>query len=334
MEMEVARRKVAIKPVLDELNKKNEDLKLLEKYGDLFKVQARRKLKHLSQGVYEVFAIKDINTMYGPSYRLILKDKFLVGCNANYKIQSVLNEALTPELKKQLLSNGFYTLYNKPIAMLEITGRGYTKDGFVMVYCNFDLCINQADCVPSLIKETTKEIAACKENIAEASKIEMHPLPVINTENILLYKDLDNLCVLPLHTCHCVTAIGYKKHYGKDKLVVKLDDGNMYQAGDYLEEHVNELYVDTKIYLTKVLSNANRHKYAVCKIIQLGDWAGLLDYNNVKLLPKERQPALVMDVKTVNVKGVKRKLLLLEDGSVYKIKRSKLEDTVEVGNIV
>ena len=37
----------------------------------------------------------------------------------------------------------------------------------------------------------------------------------------------------------------------------------------------------------------------------------------------------VMDIKYVEHKGHKRKLLLVEDGTIYKVKRSKLENTVE-----
>ena len=36
-----------------------------------------------------------------------------------------------------------------------------------------------------------------------------------------------------------------------------------------------------------------------------------------------------MDIKSVEHKGHKRKLLLVEDGTIYKVKRSKLESTAE-----
>ena len=39
-------------------------------------------------------------------------------------------------------------------------------------------------------------------------------------------------------------------------------------------------------------------------------------------------------VKPVKHKGQKRKLLLVEDGTVYKVKRSKLENNVEAGQYV
>ena len=39
-------------------------------------------------------------------------------------------------------------------------------------------------------------------------------------------------------------------------------------------------------------------------------------------------------VKSVEHKGQKRKLLLAEDGTVYKVKRSKLENIVEAGKYI
>ena len=39
----------------------------------------------------------------------------------------------------------------------------------------------------------------------------------------------------------------------------------------------------------------------------------------------------VVDVKSVDVKGVKRKLLLTDSGIVYKLKKSKLENSVKPG---
>ena len=40
----------------------------------------------------------------------------------------------------------------------------------------------------------------------------------------------------------------------------------------------------------------------------------------------------VLNVKPVKHKGLKRKLLLAEDGTVYKVKRSKMENNVKAKN--
>ena len=54
------------------------------------------------------------------------------------------------------------------------------------------------------------------------------------------------------------------------------------------------------------------------------------------LLPasNKREKLKVLDVKPVEHKGQKRKLVLTEDGNVYKVKRSKLEDNVKAGHYV
>ena len=71
-------------------------------------------------------------------------------------------------------------------------------------------------------------------------------------------------------------------------------------------------------------------------VAQKGDWSDLLDNKKVPLLPanKKRNAVKVLDVKSVEHKGQKRKLLLTEDGTVYKVKRSKLENNVEAGKYV
>ena len=39
----------------------------------------------------------------------------------------------------------------------------------------------------------------------------------------------------------------------------------------------------------------------------------------------------IVDVKTIDVRGKKRTLLLTDQGMVYRLKQSKLEDTVQPG---
>ena len=61
----------------------------------------------------------------------------------------------------------------------------------------------------------------------------------------------------------------------------------------------------------------------------------MLVHEKVRLLPpkKERGVIKVMDIKSVEHKGHKRKLLLVEDGTIYKVKRSKLENTCRIRTI-
>ena len=131
-------------------------------------------------------------------------------------------------------------------------------------------------------------------------------------------------------------AIGYIEHYGQEKLVIKLADCIFYQAGDNLEEQKEQLKAESKIILSKTKLSSTRRKFAVCKVVQRGDWTGILNYERVPLLPasNKREKLKVLDVKPVEHKGQKRKLVLTENGTVYKVKQSKLEDNVKSGQYV
>ena len=50
-----------------------------------------------------------------------------------------------------------------------------------------------------------------------------------------------------------MTAIGYAKHYGTDKLVAQLEDGTLYQAGEFLELCKESLHNCCKIIIVKKL---------------------------------------------------------------------------------
>ena len=99
----------------------------------------------------------------------------------------------------------------------------------------------------------------------------------------------------------------------------------------HLERQKEQLTKMCKIVISKTKLSPTRKKFAVCKVVQKGDWTGLLDYEKVPLLPanKKRNAVKVLDVKSVEHKEQKRKLLLTEDGTVYKVKRSKLENKAE-----
>ena len=106
------------------------------------------------------------------------------------------------------------------------------------------------------------------------------------------------------------------------------------KATPRLERQKEQLTEMCKIIISKTKLSPVRKKFAACKVVQKGDWTGLLlDYEKVPLLPanKKRNTVKVLDVKSVEHKKQKRKLLLAEDGTVYKVKRSKIENNVSGG---
>ena len=112
---------------------------------------------------------------------------------------------------------------------------------------------------------------------------------------------------------------------------MQLDNSLSYQVGEFLEACKDRLLSGCKTIIEKFRLDKARRKGAVCKIIQRGDLSGLVDYKQVPMLSSKNKDAKVFDVKTVIHNSQKSKLVLLEDGNVYKIKKAKLEDQVSPG---
>ncbi len=128
-----------------------------------------------------------------------------------------------------------------------------------------------------------------------------------------------------------IEAIGNILHYGTSRLVVKID-GEIYQAGQDLEEKVDQLSYGCSIKIEKVRVNrAERIKFAIFSIYEKGDWTSVVAYKEAPMLKKFDGSTCIVDVRSVEVSGVKRKLLLTNDGDVYKLKKSKLEETIKPG---
>ena len=111
---------------------------------------------------------------------------------------------------------------------------------------------------------------------------------------------------LPVGSVHAVAGIGYAKHYGQDKLVVQLENGVSYQAGEFLEASKDSLLNGCKIIIEKNRVDSSKRKYVVCKIVEKDDWSGLVDYKQVPMLSSKNKDAKVLDVKTVTHNSQKR----------------------------
>ena len=81
------------------------------------------------------------------------------------------------------------------------------------------------------------------------------------------------------------------------------------------------------------VNRSRRVKYATCSIRDKGDWTAIMDYKDIKMLSNFDGTTSIVDVRMVDVKGVKRKLLLTNTGDVYKLKKSKLEERLKPGCI-
>ena len=304
-----------------ELKQKSDEIKL--KFGN---VQNKVKLVDLKQGIYTVIAAKKIkNSMYGKQCLLLMeldgeKQPALVWSN-----KIILESLLDAENEDNLdLAGDYLYLPNGNLGSLTISGQAYDFRGHRTVYCNLSINKRQND-KPS---ESAKEV----------EKTETKATTLITRENLLTYHEYPNLATLPIESVHNVVGYGFINNYGRDRLFVSLD-GKIYQAGENLEKNVEQLKDICKIKIERTRTNSStKQKYAVCIIYEKNDWTALLDYAKLKILPKNKMDGetCIMDVRTVNIKGKKRKLLLTDRGDgpiVYKLKKSKLEDSIKVGFI-
>ena len=156
-------------------------------------------------------------------------------------------------------------------------------------------------------------------------------IPTIPREELLPYREYENIIVLSVGSVHKIEAIGEIIHYGTSRLVVKIED-KIYQAGQDLEEKKDQLTLGCSIKVEKIRKNQTRHvKYAICSVYKKGDWTAMADYSKTPMLSKFDGSTCVVDVRSVNVKGTKRKLLLTNTGDIYKLKMSKLEEGLKLG---
>ena len=80
---------------------------------------------------------------------------------------------------------------------------------------------------------------------------------------------------LSIRCKHTVQAIGYSEHHGQ----LKFDTGQKYQAGENVEQQKEQLTESCKIRD----NNSTKRRFAIYKIVQEGEWAGVLEYKKVPL---------------------------------------------------
>ena len=112
-------------------------------------------------------------------------------------------------------------------------------------------------------------------------------------------------------------------------MVLKIRE-EYYQAGEDVEGKVEKLTKNCSIKIDKIRINRSRRvKYAIYNIYDPQDWTAHVDYAKTLMLRIFDGNTCVVNVKVVDVKGAKRKLLLEDNGNVYKLKRAKLEISVK-----
>ena len=161
-------------------------------------------------------------------------------------------------------------------------------------------------------------------------------LPVRAIEDLLHFPLNPSLASLPVNTTKQVTAIGWQSFRGKERLLIELDNV-MYQAGTNLEDQKDFLTQGCAIRIDKITTiRSSRQKEGICSIIQPGEWHKLVNYMNCSLLNSTHSSndKRVLDIKEVEVKGSKRRLVLTDKGVFRFNKRAKIEKEVRVGDFL
>ena len=296
-------------------------------------------LRLLDQGTYPVLSAKKFSHKeFGMRYKLLLQldEELKTSVWSNWAIANSLNDFLSTEAGKDCYdkTSGFLLLFDQPLGSLTVKGKMMNQYGYYTVFCDFtpntvkkssSLAYARAEAV-KLQTETERELD--NKNLYKSLTVTIKP-----REELLPYRENPELASLSLGVIKKIEAIAWIAWNGKDKLLVQVD-GTMYQAGLDLESKATEITGNSYVRIDKHRFNRNtRRKFAICTVIQAGQWHKLVDYAKAPLLKIQDGSTCVLDVQTVEVKGQKRKLLLTDKGEVLKLKKSKLEEAIKPGYI-
>ena len=329
----VAKRIDAIRrPLLEEIGEKERLLTMINKYCKKFSTRDDFHLRDLELGQYTIVAARKQPNKYGEQYRLLLEigdeSKLVWG---NFAIKEFFDALPTDQIDKlRDDSTGFLAMYDKPLGVLTITGRGTNIFRKTTVYC----CVKLADTSGSepinKLKSTTKTIIQQTEQKISTTEEDIYPVKLVSRENLLNYTDYNDLASLVIGSVVKVNEVGYITYYGIDRLILHTDKGWLL-GGDDLEGKIGQIKQDSQIKIRCTRLNKSRRKYAVCDIYDKGDWTAFVDYPKTPMLTDFNGKNLVVDVKTVQHKGQKRKLLMTDRGIVYRMKKCKLENVIKPG---
>ncbi len=316
---------VNLQEVMSKIERANNRRNELWQYSRAFEtVIFRGKLCDLEfNRLYNILAFKEFAGRFGKQYLLAIEDlEDIRVVYGNSKVNSLLESLDLAEYFRA--SAGYYCLAEKkPIGTITVTGTAWgqrNKIVFVDISMDSDKTVTQA------VSKTNGELAQLTNINGREEKEELH---VLTREEQPLYSSIADL-----HSCIGTTkdviAYGQQKFRGKLHGIVKFLDGTLYRAGIDLESKSNLLSKGSKVRVLKKRIDQNTRKpYAVVEIIEAGDWS-CCNYKDLPFVNTVNN-GLVVSVKEITVKSAKRKIALLDNGKVYKCKRSKLENSMHPG---
>ena len=109
-------------------------------------------------------AMRETQTQFGQTYIMVLTTDLngtLGLCYSNKEIERFMRENLTDEEKEKIRDpkRNYLALFEKPLALLSITGWDRTPQRNVIIYCNLSLTEEmEKDSIKSLREQITREI--------------------------------------------------------------------------------------------------------------------------------------------------------------------------------
>ena len=107
--------------------------------------------------------MRETQTQFGQKFTMLLTtdiNRTLGLCYSNKEIERFMRENLTDEEKENIRDpkRNYLTLFEKPLALLSITGWSRTPQRNVIVYCNLTLAEMEKHSIQSLREQITREI--------------------------------------------------------------------------------------------------------------------------------------------------------------------------------
>ena len=318
-------------PLLEELSQKERMLADLKGYCKTFTSRDGLHLRDLEIGQYSIIAAKKQQTRFGEQYRLILEvdgDWNLVW--GNYTIREFFDSLPNLENLRDE-TTGFLAVFQKPLGVLNITGQGVNKYSKTTVFCSIDLTdTSGGNAINELAAKTKSGIEETEAKIASCLPTSSTTVTLTPRENLLNYTDYADLSSLPIGSVAQVQSMGFILYYGIERMILITNKGS-FQAGDDLESKRENITQDCYVKILRTKQNKSRKKYACCELYQNGDWTVFVDYNKTPIFTKFDGSNCFVDVRDVDIKGKKRKLLMLDSGDIYRMKKCKLEEVIKPG---
>ena len=321
--------------------------KIKKAYSNTYKC-VLKKLKDLKQGDYDILALKVVksNGKFGVKYIMLLqREGVSVQAYSTFSIEDTVQRLLPVHIMELIATENILLSKHDAdghIGKLTITGFGVTRDGNKFADCRFMFLANMQD----WISETRRQVQeshmigtpATADTQENQSNLTANDLPIIPPDELPPFKDILDLIVLPKKSIHTPKKIGFITRYGQARMLVELEDGVRYVAGKDLQSKQDQLHVDCKLVLekTKICTSSGK-KHFIATVVAKGDWAGIIQYSRTPILRQRKgneDTRRVLDVSQVEHKGKKRKLVLTDDGNVYRMKASRSENEITAGCFV